>query len=127
MLIRQTKQFLLQLDQTLFVNDPIMTIISFIEIIPIIYNTYLSSFHIINSETPLFIQHLSYISYYDMFIKLFKNKENYPLYLFVFALLISVLFIFCKYFLLSLHSFKNNIAFKRILINFYIYFVFLIH
>jgi hypothetical protein len=90
MLIRQTKQFLLQLDQTLFVNDPIMAIISFIEIIPIIYNTYLSSFHIINSEIPLFIKHLSYISYYDMFIKLFKNKENYPLYLFVFALLISV-------------------------------------
>lgn len=100
-----------------------MGILSFIEMLPLIYNLILSSYNFSNHSPPSYLtDYIVYISYYDILHNHYNHQ--YPAFLFFFVIIILLLFIVYKYLMLHFKCVQSNVIFKFIVVNFYDVFLF---
>ena len=123
MITESTKKYLLSITRTIITNDIIMGILSFIEMLPLIYNLILSSYNFSNHSPPSYLtDYIVYISYYDILHNHYNHQ--YPAYLFFFVIIILLLFIVYKYLMLHFKCVQSNVILNFIVVNFYDVFLF---
>ena len=117
MYIKLCTRYLSKVQKVLISNEIILLLLSIIELLPIIYNSIISSFYFTNNKAPkYFSDYVVYFSYYDKFHeKLHKHYEIY--YSFIIVVFYS-LFIVYKVFFIEV-SIKNHKWLHAFIINFY--------
>ena len=68
MFYQSSKKYLKVLQKGLVSSDYIFSLLTIIEILPVIYQSIKSSYYISYSNYPTFIDNLSYISFYHFFL-----------------------------------------------------------
>ena len=117
MYIKLCTQYLSKVQKVLISNEFILVLLSIIELLPLIYNSILSSFYFTNNKVPkYFSDYIVYFSYYDKLHELLQN--HYEIYYsFIIVVFYSLFFLYKIFFLqISMKKYKWLHAF---IINFY--------
>ena len=115
MVLFKYKEYLFHLQNLLIRNQVILSLLSLIEFLPLLYHSFLSSFNISQKESPSFlINSFKYLSLYDDYIYYIDTLPNY---LYIIELLLLILFLIYKFILFP--YIKNILILNSVLINFF--------
>lgn len=115
MVLFKYKEYLFHLQNLLIRNQVILSLLSLIEFLPLLYHSFISFFNISQKESPSFlINSFKYLSLYDDYIYYIDTLPNY---LYIIELLLLILFLIYKFILFP--YIKNILILNSVLINFF--------
>lgn len=115
MIYRASTKYIHLLQKHLLSSDLIFSILTIIELLPILYQTVKSSFFLSQDNFPEFIKQIHYISFYHLLKS--KMNKDYPIFLWIGVIIIFLGFLIYKYTILPFFQIKNGI--HKLVINFY--------
>ena len=120
MFIKYSKLYLFKVQNLLITNQFILSIVSLLELLPIIYNMLLCGFYFSSYQLPPFFQnYIYYMSIYDIFRKhSFTKNNSYPFYFLLIIFILFLSYFIYRYVLLPKIT-KNLDKVNEILINIY--------
>lgn len=111
-----SSSYLVKIQKYKIKNNLGLSLCSLIEILPIIYHSFLSIYSMISNEQPSYLKDLSYISYIDVIRDYFGNQ--YPIYYLIIIIAFYGFFIGYIFFFQFFSFFEKEII-SMIIINFY--------
>lgn len=121
MFYETTKRYISELQEHLISNDILFSFLSLIEILPIIYQSVMSSLYLSSSNKPKYAEQLKYMSFYDKFTDLFDKV--YSISFIIIVIILLLIFILYKYIFLP-YLYRPVTFLHKIIINVYEIFIF---